>query len=76
MEEVLRAAGTKSAAKYNGLRQATVAQWVVLIPHLEVCARETGYKGRGQKQMSRWRQQTNNETLWNTLEEAAQGDRS
>ena len=73
MEEVLRAAGTKSAAKYNGLRQATVAQWVVLIPHLEVCARETGYKGRGQKQMSYWRKRMTEETLCNTLKESAWG---
>ena len=64
--------GKKSSDEYIGQRQATVAQWVDLLPLLEVCTRETGYKGGGLKQRPWWRQQTTKETLCNMLEESDQ----
>ena len=73
-EDVLRTTGKKSVTEYIGCRQATVANWVALCPLLEVCARETDYKGgRGRKKISWRRQQTTEEKMWNTLEEAARG---
>ena len=44
-EGVRETAGTQSDMTYIGRRQETVAQWVVLPPLFEVCAREKGYKG-------------------------------
>ena len=49
-EEVIRAAGMKLVADYIGQRQAIAVQWVDLRSLLEVCVRETGYEGAGQKQ--------------------------
>ena len=39
VEVVGEAAGTQSEMTYIGRRQGTVAQWVVLRPIIEVCAR-------------------------------------
>ena len=48
-EEVLRAAGTQSASKYIGCRQATVVQWVALHSLLEVYMHDIGYNGEVRK---------------------------
>ena len=40
-ETVLKKAGTHPLGKYIDRRQATVAEWVVLRPILEVCDRDT-----------------------------------
>ena len=69
-EEFIWVVGMKLVAKYIGRRQATVSQWVDLLPLLELCARETGYDGGGWNKSSWWRQQTTKETLWTILEEA------
>ena len=42
---------------YIGRRQATVAQWVALRPLFEVCAREKGYEGGGNRREDLWRQE-------------------
>ena len=41
-EGVREAAGMKSEMTYIWIRHATVAQWVVLRPLFEVCARDKG----------------------------------
>ena len=33
--------------EYTKRRQATVVEWVALLPIFKVCAKETGYKDRG-----------------------------
>ena len=50
VEGVQEAAGTQSARIYVEKWQATMVQWLVLRPLFEVCARETGYKGWGEKE--------------------------
>ena len=40
-EVVQETTGTQLEMTYNGRRQGTVVQWVVLRPIFEVCARET-----------------------------------
>ena len=57
-EEVLRAAGTQSAAKYIGRQKSTVTQCVSLLQLLEVCVQDNGYKGGGRKRLMWWRQGT------------------
>ena len=42
-ETVLEKAGTKPIGTYIDRRQATVVEWVALIPILKVCDRETCY---------------------------------
>ena len=46
-EKVLDKAGTQYVGTYIDRRQATVAEWVASLPILELCERETGYKGGG-----------------------------
>ena len=52
-EVVPEAVVTQSKRIYIELRQETVAQWVVLRPLFDVCARETGYKG-GRRRRGAW----------------------
>ena len=49
-ERVLKATGTKPLWEYIERRQATVAEWIALRPIFEVCAKETGFEGRGKAQ--------------------------
>ena len=46
-DSVLQETGTKHLREYVNNKQATVAEWVVLLPIFEVCANETGYEGGG-----------------------------
>ena len=46
-DTVIEKAGTQILGTYIDRRQATVAEWVASLPILEVCERETGYKGGG-----------------------------
>ena len=46
---VLKEVLTQTRGKYIDKTQATVSEWVVLMPILEVCDRETGYKGGGRR---------------------------
>ena len=55
-DRVLEKAGTQSLGAYIDRRQATVAEWVILYPMLEVCNRQTGYKGGGRLRDPWWRQ--------------------
>ena len=56
-EGVWEAAGMQLEMTYIGRRQATVAQWVVLHPLFEVCARKTGYERGGLRMEAWWRQE-------------------
>ena len=49
-DRVLQATGTKPLWEYIERRQATVAEWIALRPIFEVCAKETGFEGRGKAQ--------------------------
>ena len=64
---MLQAARTKPPKTYIDKRQATVTEWVALWNILEVCAKETGYKGglRG----IRWRQAASERQLKTTFKE-------
>ena len=53
-EVVREAAETQSTISHIGKRQRTMAQWVVLRPILELCARETGYEGGGEIRDAWW----------------------
>ena len=44
---MLHAAVKKPLRDYINKRQAMVAEWVALRPIFEVCAKKTGYEGRG-----------------------------
>ena len=54
-EKVIKEAVTQSLGAYIDKRQATVAEWVDLRLILEVCDKETGYKGGGMRQDTWWR---------------------
>ena len=69
-KELIWVVGIQSASTYIGLWRAKVAQWVVLRPLLEFCARETGYKGGGRKRRPWWNQGATLEVISTTLEEA------
>ena len=58
-EEVLRTEGMQLAAKYIGLQQATVVQWVALRALPGFCVREKFYQVGGRKQIPLWSQVTN-----------------
>ena len=47
-DKVLQGAGKKMLQTYLERRQATVTEWVALRYIFEVCARDTGYGGRGE----------------------------
>ena len=49
-DRVLQATGTKPLWEYIERRQATVAEWIALRPIFEVCAKDTGFEGRGKAQ--------------------------
>ena len=53
---------------YIGRRQTTVAKWVAIRPLFEVCAREIGYKGGGNRWEAWWCQEAKEKQLWSTLE--------
>ena len=56
-DKILENSGTQSLGTYIDRRQATVEEWGALRPILEVCDRETGYKGRGRRR-DLWCRQT------------------
>ena len=60
---------------YIEQRQATGAQWVVIHPLFEVCARETGYGGGGWRRKAWWSQEATEKQLRATLEDS-QEDKS
>ena len=68
-EEVREAVLNQLDATYIGRIQGTVAQWVALWKIFEVCARETGYEGAGQKRDTCWHQEAPDTQLRATLEE-------
>ena len=47
-ENILKKSVNHYLGTYIDRRQATVAEWVVLRPILEVCYKETGYEGGGE----------------------------
>ena len=53
-EKVLKKARIQSLGDYIDRCQATVAEWLALRPILEVCDRDTGYKGGGRRQEPWW----------------------
>ena len=52
--KVLKEAGTQTIGMYIDKRQATVSEWVALIPILEILDRETGYEGGGRRRDLWW----------------------
>ena len=64
---VLEKAETHPLGTYIDKRQATLAEWVTLRPILEVCDRETGYKGGGRRQELWWRQTAARKQMSTTL---------
>ena len=68
-EEVQEAAGTQLSTTYIGIRQGTVAQWVVMSPVFELCVRDTGYEGGERRSDERWCQEALETRLSETLEE-------
>ena len=74
-EGIREAAGTQSARIYIERRQATVAQWVVLRPLFDVCARETGYEGGGRRRKVCWRQEVTVKQLRATMEDSREAKR-
>ena len=54
-EAVLQRAGTQTLRPYIYRRQATVVEWVATRLVFDVCARETGYEGRGRLRVPWWR---------------------
>ena len=53
---------------YKGRQQATVSQWVALLPIFEVCKGEKGYEGGERRREAWWRQDATVNQLWSTLE--------
>ena len=74
-EVVREAAGTQSAMTYIGIRQATVAQWVVLRSLFKMCAREKGYEGGGRRRGAWWRQEAAEKQLRATLSGISREDK-
>ena len=68
-ETVLERAGTQPLGTHIGRRQATLAKWVMLSPILEVCDRDTGYKGGGSLQEPWWRQTAARKKLSDSLKD-------
>ena len=50
VDRVLQGLVTQPLQNYIDSSQATVAEWVALRSILDVCARDTGYKGGGRLQ--------------------------
>ena len=74
-EKVLEKAGTHSLGAYTDRRQTTVAEWVELRPILEVCDRETSYKGGGRCREPWWRQTADRKYLSARLKEIPEAAR-
>ena len=74
-EKVLEKAGTQTPCTYIGKSQAIVAVRVALCPILEVCDRETGYKGVGRRWGPGWRQTTAIKQLIDTLKDILAAER-
>ena len=74
-EKVLEKAGTHSLGAYTDRRQTTVAEWVELRPILEVCDRDTSYKGRGRCREPWWRQTADRKYLSARLKEIPEAAR-
>ena len=68
-ESVLKEEGMHTLGEYIDNHQATVAQWVVLRPIIEVCNRETVYEGVGRHCDLWWRQTATQKQIRATLEE-------
>ena len=68
-DKVLEKTGTQSLRAYIDMSQTAVAKWVVLRPILEVCDRETSYKGGGRRRYPKWRQKASRKQLSCTLKE-------
>ena len=68
-EKVLEKVRTQSLGTYIDRRQSTVTEWVALHPILEVCDRETGYKGGGRRHESWWRYTVARKQMSATLRE-------
>ena len=67
LEGVQEASGIQSERIYIEQRQATVAQWVAQRLLVEVCARETWYKGAGRRVVACSRQEATEKQLRATL---------
>ena len=65
---VLQGAVRQPLRTYINRRQATVAEWVLLRPIFNVCAREMGYKGGGRLRVQCWRQAAVEKQLKVTVE--------
>ena len=55
-KKVLQGVDTQPLQTYLEKRQAIVAEWVVLRPIFDVCARDTGYEGGERLRVPWWRQ--------------------
>ena len=74
-EGVRETSGTQSARTYIWRRQENVAQWMVLRPIFEVCARDTWYEGGGCRRGARWCQEEKEKQLWGTLASSREAKR-
>ena len=67
-EEVREGASTQSEKNSIGQIQGTVSQWVALLPILKLCARDTGYEGKGCRRDAWWIQEARETHIRETLE--------
>ena len=67
--KMLKEPGTQTLGEHIDKRQAKVAEWVSLIPIMDICNRETGYEVGGRCIETWWRQTAAQKQLSATLEE-------
>ena len=75
-KRVLKEAVTQTLGTYIDKRQMTVAEWVALRPIIEICDRETGYKGGGRRCEPWWRKTAAWKELSTRLEEISAAERA
>ena len=69
VDKALKKVGTQPLGAYIYRQQATVAEWVVLCPILEVCDKDTCYEVGGRRREPWWRQRTARTQMSATLKE-------
>ena len=74
--KVLKEAFTQTPGSYIDKRQAMVAEWVMLRKILDICDRETGYKGGGGRCELWWRKMASRKQLGATLEDISEAERA
>ena len=68
-ERVVQAIGTNPMQEYIEKKKETVTEWLALRPVSKVCAKETGFGGRGRARGQCWRQTAAERQLKTTLKE-------